>query len=247
MIREIENLNKQIDMLMTEKTKCDAQKEVWQSRLVESIKAYEKEYGVDLSGKDLNDIKKKVSAESSVVEAKTKEEFELSAKLVKLINEGDIKGAWKVLGVDLDEVNTSEEVENTPTPPISAGVQDGIQTVDEVDDADFFGNSLGGYEEEFHKESIPANNVSSEQNTGLAGHTEEVVSSKAYNPFMFEDDEDEFITPGVGSSTIMEDYEDDEDEFITPNTNSSTVIEDDDMEDDFGGFGSILKGSKFQA
>lgn len=228
MIKEIEKLNKQIDRLMTEKTKYDAQKEVWQSRLVESIKAYQKEYGVDLSGKDLAEIKKKVSSENNIVEAKTKKEFELSAQLVKLVNDGDIKGAWKLLGVDLDAANSTEVKEEVKETSSSLGVQGAIQAVEEIEDGDFFGESFDEEEEE----EFPTIPVVEEKKEVVKPITEPATSKTSYNPFMFEDDDEE-----------------EEDEFVTQKTKTSPsamVVEDEDDGDDFGGFGSILKGSKFE-
>ena len=256
-LKEIENLNKQIEILMVEKTKYDAQKDVWESRLVESIDAYKKEFGVDISGSNLADIKRKLGSEIKVVEENTMKEFERSTKLVNLINSGDIKGAWKELGVDIDSVNTEkEEVVNeevvvtkevTPSEEVSVVNTPEQTTVvdveDEVSDDDFYGSSFEDDEEEVEPSFLTKPVIPS---VFMQPTEEEKVVAKPYNAFVVEDDdEDEFIIPSTkGSSSVPVLEEDDEDEFIIPSTKTSVV--EDDSDDEFGGFGNILEGSKFQ-
>lgn len=253
-LKEIENLNKQIETLMVEKTKYDAQKDVWESRLVESIDAYKKEFGVDISGSNLADIKRKLGSEIKVVEENTMKEFERSTKLVNLINSGDIKGAWKELGVDIDSVNTekeevvTEEVvvskEVTPSeevPVVNTPEQTTVVDVeDEVSDGDFYGSSFEDDEEVepsfLTKPVIPS--------VFMQPTEEEKVVAKPYNAFVVEDDEDEFVIPSTKGSSSAPVLEDDEDEFIIPST--KTPVVEDDSDDEFGGFGNILEGSKFQ-
>ena len=253
-LKEIENLNKQIETLMVEKTKYDAQKDVWESRLVESIDAYKKEFEVDISGSNLADIKRKLGSEIKVVEENTMKEFERSTKLVNLINSGDIKGAWKELGVDIDSVNTekeevvTEEVvvskEVTPSeevPVVNTPEQTTVVDVeDEVSDDDFYGSSFEDDEEVepsfLTKPVIPS--------VFMQPTEEEKVVAKPYNAFVVEDDEDEFVIPSTKGSSSAPVLEDDEDEFIIPST--KTPVVEDDSDDEFGGFGNILEGSKFQ-
>lgn len=216
MIKEIEKLNRDIEKIMTEKTKADAQKEVWESRLTESIKAYGDNYGVDLSGKGLLEIKKKIISETGIVEAKVKKEYERSSKIVSLINEGDIKGAWKVLGVNIDgeEEKINEQIS---TPEIQ-------EVLDEVDEADFFGKVIDSPNDE---SPSPVG-----QKVEVQEKPEEKGKVKSFTPVMFEDDgdDDEFITPNISSNS--------------PTDEGVLVMEDDD--EDFGGFGTILEGSKFK-
>lgn len=243
MIKEIEKLNREIERLMTEKTKADAQKEVWESRLTESINNYNNEYGVNLAGKDLADIKKKLIAETNIVEAKTKEEFELSRKLVNLINEGDIAGAWSVLGVDINKkVN-----EHPETVQEEVTVQGANDVVEELDDSDFFADT--------EPVVTPVNNQvnSPKVNKGFA--FEEVVEDTAppnlrvntkiantfKTPVFEEEDGDDFIIPN--SVEVKNNKKKD----TKPDKNSKSTgfyVEEDD--DDFGGFGNILAGSKFK-
>jgi len=218
MINEIEKLNKEIERLMTEKTKADAQKEVWNNRLVESIQAYKETYGVDLSGKDLSEINEKLSKERHIVETKTKEEFNKSVKIVNLINAGDIKGAWELLG---GEPNTITDVGTLPQQEVpketSVPVQGAIEAVEEMEDDDFYG-------EEF-VESTPVETVKK------VNPINPIQENKKPNPFQF---------------AINDDEEDEEDEFVSPSTQNTISMDDDDDDEDFGGFGGILAGSKFQ-
>ncbi|MGV3076402.1 hypothetical protein ACEE21_15085 [Clostridium baratii] len=235
MIKEIEKLNREIDRIMTEKTKADAQNEVWENRLEESISNYNKEYGVNLSGKDLSEIKKKLMAETKVVEDKTKEEFELSQKIVNLINEGDIKGAWRVLGVDIDAVNAQADVEpqeEVQEPKNTQAVQGATEVVEEMDDEAFFGESFEEDEEE-----PPVQNVKAEPTAFPINLNDK---NTPFSPFMLEDDdeeEDEFVSPNTENSNSG---------GSNVNNSGSFVMEDDDEEDGFGGFGNILAGSKFK-
>lgn len=255
-LKEIENLNKQIETLMVEKTKYDAQKDVWESRLVESIDAYKKEFGVDISGSNLADIKRKLGSEIKVVEENTIKEFERSTKLVNLINSGDIKGAWKELGVDIDSVNTekeevvTEEVvvskEVTPSeefPVVNTPEQTTVVDVeDEVSDDDFYGSSFEDDEEEAEPSFLTKPVIPS---VFMQPTEEEKVVAKPYNAFVVEDDDDdEFVIPSTKGSSSAPVLEDDEDEFIIPST--KTPVVEDDSDDEFGGFGNILEGSKFQ-
>ena len=219
MIKEIEQLNREIERLMTEKTKSDAQKEVWNNRLVESIQAYKEAYGVDLSGKDLSEINEKLSKERHIVETKTKEEFEKSVQIVNLINEGDIKGAWALLG---GEPNTITNVGTLPQQEVvketsSVAVQGAVEAVEELEDDDFYGSDDGEF---------VANSFTPVETNKKADFIQE---NKKPNTFQF----------------AVTDDDDEEDEFITPSS-QNTITMDDDDDDDFGGFGSILSGSKFQ-
>lgn len=236
MIKEIERLNREIDRIMTEKTKADAQKEVWESRLVESIKGYSKDYGVDLSGKDLVEIKKKLVAETNMIEAKTKEEFERASKIVKLINEGDINGAWKVLGVDIENKESEEVVQEKA----NVEVQSAVEAIEEMGDDDFYGESFEEEEEEDYIESNdPVDFDTSVKNT----------AASKFNSFFMEDDEDDeeednFVIPNTKVVSPVENKH--SNSKPSKSSTSSSFVMEDDEEDEFGGFGSILSGSKFK-
>lgn len=230
MIKEIEALNAKIDKLMTEKTKADAQKEVWENRLLESITQYEASYGVKIKGETLNlkDIKSNLKKEIEEVEKETAREYEKSQKIVSLIEQGDIKGAWKMLGYDVDEKEeVSEEVkeeevvsEDTKLQGVQEAVDD-VEGIDDVDDSDFFGKGFSNEDSDEEDEFITENYVESEP----VKKPEKKVST-----FSFEDDDDDDYTIPTKKSMTMDDSDE----------------EDDDDFGGFGGFGSILKGSKFE-
>ena len=224
MIKEIEAINKKIDKLMTEKTRADAQKEMWGNRLAESLEAYEKEYGVSLKGKSFKELKSNLSKEIDVVENKTKEEYEKSLKLVSLIESGDIEGAWKLLGVDMSTEEETEQEEIKDTEQGLEGVADVVNDIDSLDDSSFFGAGSVEDDDEF----IEPEHVVREEEPKVA---------KKPNIFEFEDDDDDsdFV---FGSSPAKKEepvksfeVEDDSDDFSNG---------------DFGGFGSLLQGSKFE-
>lgn len=221
MIKKIEALNKDIDRLMKEKSRLDGQRETYEKNLLESISKYAEKYGVDLSGKSFADIKSKLSAEIKKVEEQTAMEYERSQKLVSLINSGDIKGAWKELGVDLDEEKTEESHYEE-----LQGVAEAISDVEEeISDDDFFGTSVEDDEEledgdffvEDDEEDVKKDEVSSNS------------VKPVFGGISFDDEDDDFLTPKTVNKEEPEvDDEDEEDGFSS-----------------FGGFGGILAGSKF--
>lgn len=236
LIKEIEELNKKIDRLMVEKTKSDAQSEVWSNRLNDSIKEYNKLYGVDISGNSLGEIKEKLTKESRVVEEVTRKEFEQAQKIVALVEEGDYVGARKLAGEEVEEVQEPiQEVEEVVEPVVSNKLEGAVNVVEEMNEDDFYG--VFSDEDETEKSPIievdESDEVEDEQPLGLNG------KAKPVNPF----------ARGVFK---FDDEDEEEDEFVTPNSveapkkSENKFVMEDDEEDDFGGFGSILSGSKFK-
>lgn len=269
MIKEIEMLNRRIDSLMTEKTKCDGQREVWQNRLYESIEAYKNEYGVDLSGVDLADIKAKVLNESKIVEAKVRSEYELASKLVSMIDRGDIKGAWDLINAKAGNVTSVAEEPQ--------GVSN--SEVEELDDADFFGSGVvnsipeplinqrieeviereeaGVVKEPVQTVTRPRPSLSEVMSLGgepintreesIEHHTEtrsfgtpEGQAFSFIGEFEDDEEEDEFVIPNNSKSESSLVMEDDENDFIIQNTsNSNNGLVMEDDEDDDISFGGF--------
>lgn len=218
MIKEIESLNKEIKRLMTEKTKRDAQKEMLKNNLQQASKEYKEKYGVDLQGENFEEFKEKLLQEKAKVEAKAKEEYELASKLVELINANDIVGAWKVLGVDL-----KEEEKQVDSSEVSVNNQE--QVIEDSEDNEFLG------EEEFDSETGDIEDTEFLGEEEVNNGVEETSKSQGGNPPQFiidDEDDDDFIVQPI-----------DKDEFIIQST-------EEDSSDSFGGFGSILSGSKFK-
>lgn len=242
MLQKIEELNKTIEKLMVEKTKADAQKEVWETKLKEGIKEYKEKYGVDLTGKTFAEMKAKLTKEIKAVEGKTQEEFEQAQKIVSLIQSGDIKGAWKLLGVNIDEQEKVEEVvEETPAEKQQEELQGVSSVVDELDgisDDDFLGEDAqdGDFfvEEEDEEDGATDSFGSSfDEDDKVKEEVKEEVEEKA---------EENKPKPMFGGISFEDD--DDDDDFIAQDTKEDD--DDYDVDSDFGGFNNILKGSKFE-
>ena len=221
MIKEIESLNKEIKRLMTEKTKRDAQKEMLKNNLKQASKEYKEKYGVDLQGDTFEEFREKLLQEKAKVEAKAKEEYELANKLVELINANDIVGAWRILGVDLQE-----EEKQVDSSEVSANNQEQvIEDTEDIEDNEFLG------EEEFDSETEDIEDTEFLGEEEVDSGVEETSKSQGGSLPQFiidDDDEDDFIVQPI-----------DKDEFVIQST-------EEDSSDSFGGFGSILSGSKFK-
>ena len=219
-IDKIVELNKKIDALMQKRTKANAQREVWASRVEGQLKDYKEKYGVDLFVGDIKALEKNIEQEKARVDKFISEEYEKRNKVVTLIESGDIAGAEVLLGVrreepkeEFQEVTQSETLAETP-------VETKVGVV-----------------------------VSKEDDKGVAQVAEPVVSLEDL-------DDNDFY--GTTSSTegvervdtdsskvlVLEDDEEEEEEISKPR--KSIILDDDDDDDDFGGFGSILQGSKFK-
>lgn len=236
MINKIAELNKKIEKLMVEKTKADAQREVWSNKLLESIKAYENKYGVDLSGDSLDVIKEKLSAEISKVEKETLKDYEKAQKVVSLIEQGNIKAAWNCIGElpneeisvgGNEEVSTPvHEVAEEPVRPVRPVQQDTQSVVKPVNRNSALADAVGSQVVEPPK---------------FEGFLEEEEDDNKWGTLEDDEDEDGFY----GSEPVQENKG--ASDFINSiNGGGTPVIEEDDDDLDFGGFGSILKGSKFK-
>lgn len=252
MIKDIERLNKEIDRLMAEKMKADAQREVWWSKLIESIKEYKETFGVDLSGSNLDEVRANLEKEIGIVESAIKEDYDRANTLVGMINSGDISGAWAYIG-GAGSSDRSESIEK-PDGGTSLGggsYAGGSEEEDyygDEDDSIYFGSGgdsnfvlepFGGSPVEvsrvvspvspdggnFAKPINPAEEGKVKSAGGMVSGSEPVkpVDSKPVSPA-----EVKPVKP-VGSFIIEDD---DEDEF--------------DSYGNFGGFGGILEGSKFE-
>ena len=249
MINKIAELNKKIEKLMVEKTKADAQREVWSNKLLESIKAYENKYGVDLSGDSLDVIKEKLSAEISKVEKETLKDYEKAQKVVSLIEQGNIKAAWNCIGElpneetsvgGNEEVSTPvHEVAEEPVRPVQPVQKDTQSVVKPVDRNSALADAVGSQVVEPPK--FEGFLEEEEDDEGDFYGSEPVQENNKWSTLEEDDDEDGFY----GSEPVQENKG--ASDFINSiNGGGTPVIEEDDDDLDFGGFGSILKGSKFK-
>lgn len=224
-LKEIEQLNKKIDSLNTEKTRSDAQREVWEKRLKDGIKSYNEKYGTSLKLDSIKNIKGSLAYEMKYVAEKTKEEFEKSSKIVSAIESGNIDEAWSLLGVHHEE---TEEVEEEHVK--DEGLQSVGEAMSDIDDSVFLGSggSLAEDDEVIVKKE-PEISVQPKQTFK--------------NTFLVEEDddeEDEFVIHNTSSKNSSKES----DGVVTPKKNLF-VDEDDSDDDPFGGFSSILQGTPF--
>lgn len=276
LLKKIEELNKTIESLMVKKTKADAQKEVWENRLNESIQHYKDEYGVDISGKSFSEVKSKLAEEIKKVENQTTEEYEKAQKIVSLIQNGDIRGAWRELGVDLDAKAEEEEVAETVLEDEGSDEQEELHGVSEVfeeledldnlGDEDFYGSEDSGdiYVEEDDEDEEDAEGGlesflggSSGGMVGVSEKVEEptpapaaVVKPPVRQPIMWDDDDDDFVTQPsveVKPEKKAQNSAKPVKESVAKKPTVGISFDDDSDDDDlFGGFGDILSGSKFK-
>lgn len=256
MLKEIEKLNNEIDRLMTEKTKADAQKEVWENRLCESIIAYKNEYGVDLSGGSLDEIKTKLQDELEKVESKTKQEYNKAVTLINLINEGSIAEAWKIIngGNEVKEAPSVNEVNNISNPETVKPIVNVKESVVETPSADTVAPMVS--DEDFYGEGTEEDSETVEVVGSEKSAPNNFINFGAFS--MVEDDDDEELVINNKSPFTIEDDEDEEfiqhnnveipkvDESIIVPKKLSTNPSLSENVSNFGDFEGILKGTKFE-
>lgn len=248
MLEEIVKLNKRIDNLMREKTRADGQRELWVSQLSENLNKYKETYGVDLSSEDINQLKQNIKNETEKVHARVTEEYEKYSKIVSLVENGDMVGASKLLGVYQESVagEVQEEVREEVQEEVREEIREEVGKV---------------------REEVREVQTSTPQESQMVGGTFDLEdlddedfygSAQSSNPYVL-DDEDEEPQPQSKQekqeekkpqhTTYILDDDDEEDfqpkqEEKKPQT--AYILDDEDDEDDFGGFGNILQGSKFK-
>ena len=257
MLKKIEALNKRIASLNTEKTKADAQRGVWEKRLLEGLEAYNNKYFTNLPCSGVKAIRKELARELNEVERKTTEEYNKSLEVVLALEKGDIEKAYKLLGMEVysdedEEVAVdSSEVEGVcENPTIEDGVklQSVNSVVEELEDSDFMGSSVKSTDSILNSnKSKPTgsemSNIYSDDlvlpavNLSKTGSKPAVSRSKVF--IVEEDDDDEVVVPVNRAKPVVGDG--------TGNKGNLYIEEDDEEDlDPYGGFSSILKGSAFK-
>lgn len=216
-VNEVQNLNKRIEKLNTERTRVESQSELLKKQLNELISEYASDFGTDLHGKTLSECKNLIMAESKKVFDAVKEEYDLKEKIVSLIEKGDIDEANILLGIkpeveEVAEEDNSISSEEDNNEELDLQVDEGVEF-----DESSFQMSLGLENQE----------ESAVSNLDLGLKTEEVV-----------EEEPESFKIAFDGDLDVEDDSDDSDE------SDAFVAEDDDDDFDFG-FGDMLKGGKF--
>lgn len=192
LLNRIVELNEKIENLMTKKAKSDGHKEMLEKRLTDSLDQYNEKYGVNLSSKSFNKLKKLVHKEAEEVQASVTEEFELASKVVEAIESGDIATARNLLGV-VEEVEEDEEEEEVkvveePKKVVKAkGISEAIGDLE--DDNDTKVPSGYNFDDDFveDEEEIVLPKAKTSTNTGKT----EKKGAVSVGAFSFDDDDDD--------------------------------------------------------
>lgn len=111
-VKEVENLNKRIEVLNTERTKREARKGMLKEQLLKEISKYKDKYGVDLGSENLREMQEKIQKEANSIEAQVEAEYALKKKVVECLEDRDYDGAKRLLGIEdpVEDVEDSSEV-----------------------------------------------------------------------------------------------------------------------------------------
>ena len=99
-VKEVENLNKRIEVLNTERTKREARKGMLKEQLLKEISKYKDKYGVDLGSENLREMQEKIQKEANSIEAQVEAEYALKKKVVECLEDRDYDGAKRLLGIE---------------------------------------------------------------------------------------------------------------------------------------------------
>lgn len=247
-IKRIESLNKDIEALNTKASKAEAQREMLKKNLMDSIKKYGDAYGVDLSGDSMVEIKKKLKAEYKKVYQDVEKEADLADKVIRAINTGDVALARELLGYEEEEetkeepepeeVEVVEKKKEAPEEKVEQSVK-----LEKVEDA-FFGLED---KEEGKAEKAPFFGFEDEEDEEDEFVTQPTVESK---PKEVKSTKTKEASPNlmIPPSFVVEDDDEDEspESLVFGGLTPDEEDEDEDEEDFYGGFGSVLAGTKFE-
>ena len=257
-IKEVESLNKRIEKINQDYTKKKTQQDMLYERLNKEIKAYRDEFEVDLSGKNLTEIKSKISAEHKKVVSTVEEAYAEKLRIVSALEEGDYEEAAALLGIVAETVDSEEseegitesenETQETGVDAMSISFNDSEEEPESEED--MFGFGSIDEEEDSAKEEISATEDDTEE-------TEEVEDGEVTIPGI--DDDDDVEDVGIGGfldalkgSTVEKAIQDVESNSEGTQESNEEVsfggftVDDseDEGEEDFG-FGDLLSGTKF--
>lgn len=129
-----------------ERVVIESKRELLVETLNKQVAEYKKKTGVDLAGKSVKEIYSKATTEYSKLYEEINAEYETQRKVVDCIESGDIDGAKRLLGMDV-ETEAEEETESVEEVVEELEVGDDFEL--EVDDSDEEeSEDLEDYEEE---------------------------------------------------------------------------------------------------
>lgn len=131
-----------------ERVVIESKRELLVETLNKQVAEYKKKTGVDLAGKSVKEIYSKATTEYNKLYEEINAEYETQRKVVDCIESGDIDGAKRLLGMDVDaESEAKEETELVEEAVEELEVGDDFEL--EVDDSDEEeSEDLEDYEEE---------------------------------------------------------------------------------------------------
>lgn len=129
-----------------ERVVIESKRELLVETLNKQVAEYKKKTGVDLAGKSVKEIYSKATTEYNKLYEEINAEYETQRKVVDCIESGDIDGAKRLLGMDVDaESEAEEETELVEEAVEELEVGDDFEL--EVEDSDE-SEDLEDYEEE---------------------------------------------------------------------------------------------------
>lgn len=251
-VKDVDNLNKRIEKINLDYTKRKTQRDMLKEHIESGIKAYMKEFGVNLGGSNIEEIRAKITEEYNKIVKTVEDEYQLKLKVVQAIEDGNYEEAGKLLGVNEDSEEGNE------------GISVGESETEAKDEEP----SVVEWEEGEPWEEVD-NTESSEENmdSGEVSENDEEETSIAG----FEDDEEELeVSEDMGNSLFMSAVakanikgssvkdavqgmgSDEEDDGVLQSVDiASLEVEDDEDDEEDGenfdfGFGDMLSGTKFE-
>lgn len=257
-IKEVESLNKRIEKINQDYTKKKTQQDMLYERLNKEIKAYQDEFEVDLSGKNLAEIKSKISAEHKKVVSTVEEAYAEKLRIVSAIEEGDYEEAAALLGIVAETVDTEESEEGiteSENETQETGVDAMSISFNDSEEETESGEDMFGFGDIDEKDSAEEEISATEDDTEEAEDDED--DDEVTIPGI--DDDDDVEDVGIGGfldalkgSTVEKAIQDVEGSSESTQESNEEVsfggftVDDseDEGEEDFG-FGDLLSGTKF--
>lgn len=237
MVQEVQVLNKKIENINLQRTKAEAKVDMLKKQLLNELASYKEAYGVDLGDKNFSKLSGKVKSELAVVTGQIKEEYDLKCRVVDAIEKGNYEEANKLLGVETEEVEETEEDFSTDVDPSKiVSIEDALNPIKVSFDDDAINNQTvsGG---------VMLDESDDDSQTDFDFGIEEPVKVKESNG--------EATSGGIvlDDDLVVEDEDTPERPFKGQSAVDAVKSVDDvpSMDDDDWGFGDILQGSQFQA
>lgn len=137
-----------------ERVVIESKRELLVETLNKQVAEYKKKTGVDLAGKSVKEIYSKATTEYNKLYEEINAEYETQRKVVDCIESGDIDGAKRLLGMDVDAEVEADSVEEAVNElevgdDFELDVEDSEEDGEDSDEEDSKENdTAGGFEED---------------------------------------------------------------------------------------------------